>query len=270
MTPLTCPRHPAGTGAEVFLGPRGNARTHARPLFIADWSNALFLHFEIEPHILQSSLPFEIDLWRGRAFVSLVAFTMRRMRLAKGGVLGEWLCHPIATHEFLNLRAYVRCGEERGICFLSEWLPNRLSLLCGPILYSLPYRHAAICYERNELDLEGDVSAREGKFTYKGTLSDTRFAPCAPDSRDEFLLERYAAFNAGHLLSAKRSSALRVFRVKHEPWLQTRVEIGSLDDSLLRRAAPWWPQAQFAGANFSPGVNRVQMSAPRRMEHLYP
>jgi uncharacterized protein YqjF (DUF2071 family) len=235
----------------------------AQPLFIADWTGALFLHYEIAVRDLQPFVPFQLDLWEGRAFISLVAFTMRQMRFARLGALGAWLCKPIATHEFLNLRTYVRVGNDTGICFLTEWLPNRLSLLLGPLLYSLPYRHAAIRYSRDGKSLHGRVIARKGSFCYEGNLQDGLFAKCAADSREYFLLERYTAFNAGH--PGPRSSHIirRLFRVKHEPWLQTQARVRVTDDSLLCHAVPWWNNARFRGANYSPGARDVWMSAPQ-------
>ncbi len=238
----------------------------AQPLFIADWTGALFLHYEIAAGDLQPFVPFRLDLWEGRAFISLVAFTMRKMRFARLGALGAWLCKPMATHEFLNLRTYVRCGDEQGICFLTEWLPNRLSLLFGPLLYSLPYRHAAIRYSRDKAKLHGMITTRKGCFCYEGNLHDDRFAECAADSREHFLLERYTAFNAGHPGVGSSRVIRRLFHVKHEPWLQTRAKVRIMDDSLLRNAMPWWNNARFCGANYSPGTRDVWMSAPKRIE----
>src|SRR3981081_1053396 len=50
------------------------------PLFIADWDEGLMIHYEVDAELLQGVVPFELDLLDGRAFVSLVAFTMRGMR----------------------------------------------------------------------------------------------------------------------------------------------------------------------------------------------
>ncbi len=82
-------------------------------------------------------MPFPLDLHEGRAYVSLVAFTMRDMAPRRGGRWTSWMLRPIATHEFLNVRTYVRShvGEgpdvEEGIHFLHEWLPNRLAVGWG-------------------------------------------------------------------------------------------------------------------------------------------
>src|SRR5258708_3228276 len=117
-----------------ILGARGE------PLFYADWLRAVFIHYEADPEALQREVPFELDLDDGRAYVSLVAFTMRDMRPRIGGRLAAWLLKPIATHEFLNVRTYVRHGGETGIYFLAEWLSNPLSVWLGPLTFGLPYR----------------------------------------------------------------------------------------------------------------------------------
>src|SRR4051812_8397324 len=78
------------------------------PMFYAGWDRAVFIHYAADPAMLQPDIPFQLDLRDGRAFVSIVAFTLSRMRPRIGGKLGEWLLKPIATHEFLNIRTYVR------------------------------------------------------------------------------------------------------------------------------------------------------------------
>src|SRR5436309_12698096 len=120
------------------------------PLLISHWERALFMHFEVEPRALQAEVPFRIDLREGKAYISLVAFTMRRMRLRFGGRLMEWCLKPMATHELLNLRTYVRHRGEAGIYFMdfmAEWIPNRLSAFLGPRTFGLPYRLGRLNYD---------------------------------------------------------------------------------------------------------------------------
>src|SRR6476646_5095497 len=99
-------------GRERLLSVRGE------PLFIADWDRVLMIHYEVDKDLLGRNVPFELDLYHGRAFVSVVAFTMGSMRPFFGGKFTAWLLKPIATHEFLNVRTYVRSGSETGIFFL--------------------------------------------------------------------------------------------------------------------------------------------------------
>src|SRR2546421_4478249 len=78
------------------------------PMLYARWDRAVFIHYEADPAALQLDVPFELDLRHGRAFVSIVAFTLSRMRPRIGGRPGGWLFKPIAPHAFLNVRTYVR------------------------------------------------------------------------------------------------------------------------------------------------------------------
>src|SRR4051794_7493254 len=83
-----------------------------RHVFVADWMNAVFIHFAIDPAVLQPFVPFALDLNDGLAYVSLVAFTQRRIRPRWGGRAAAALSGPLATHPFLNVRTYVRHGDD--------------------------------------------------------------------------------------------------------------------------------------------------------------
>lgn len=235
-------------------------QTPGEPLFYAHWDRALMIHYEADPDALQRCVPFELDLRDGRAFVSLVAFTLRRMRPRRGGRIGEWLLKPIATHEFLNVRTYVRANDEPGIFFLVEWLSNRLSVPLGPPVFGLPYRYGRINYLHDQPieGISGRVEASGGNFSYRGASTADEFAPCEPGSLTEFLMERYTAFTQpGH----RRA---RLFRVWHEPWPQSPLDVEVTTSDLLAVTGDWWKTAQYIGANYSPGVD-VWMGRPHRI-----
>src|SRR4051812_42049022 len=87
-----------------------------RPAFLGDWAEATFVHFAIDPRYLQPCVPFDLDLHEGRAYVSLIAFTMRDMRPAwLDSAAGEMLLRAIMPCRFLNVRTYVRAGGRDGI-----------------------------------------------------------------------------------------------------------------------------------------------------------
>lgn len=246
------------SGTELSESARQRWQRHeGQPLLLSDWTEAVFLHYEIDARILQRVVPFPLDLWERKAWVSVVAFTMRRLRFARGGIASEWLCRPVATQHFLNLRTYVRPGGEPGICFLAEWLSSRLSVAIGPPLYGLPYRHGRHDYQR--APEQGRVTTEQGRFAYKSVDAadpTADLAPCEPGSFDEFLLERYSAFTC-------HRGRNRMFRIWHEPWPQRRIEIDRCDESLLAAAMPWWSETRFSGANFSPGAHGILMGRPR-------
>ena len=143
--------------------------------FTADWDRVVMIHLEVDPGALAAAVPFELDLWDGRAFVTLVAFTMRGMKPVLGGALGAWLFRPIATHRFLNVRTYVKSGEEVGIHFLAEWLSNGIAVRLGPPTFGLPYRHGELEYAHGE-DWGASPSC--------GTVTMHRASPVSARARD--------------------------------------------------------------------------------------
>jgi uncharacterized protein YqjF (DUF2071 family) len=262
MNATTIPLRPGITPSAAGLARMKQSR--GEPLFLSDWDQVLMIHLEVEREALQRAVPFPLDLHAGRAFVTLVAFTMRRMRPRWGGTLSRLLFSPIATHHFLNVRTYVKVNGEPGIHFLAEWLSNRLAVTLGPQTFSLPYRHGQIHYQNDwrARDVSGSVSCPKTSraFAYTGRLpSDAEFAPCERGSLDEWLMERYTAFNS---VNGRK----RFFRVWHPPWPQCPTEVTVTDDSLLLASWPWLASRHLIGGNYSPGVREVWMGRPRRCD----
>lgn len=233
--------------------------SRGEPLLLANWDHAVFMHYECDAAALQNCVPFALDLFEGRAFVSAVAFTMRNMRPRLGGKVAAWLVKPIATHHFFNVRTYVRHNGEPAIYFMTEWLSNRLSVALGPITFGLPYRFGKIDYANEGINEQvgGEVRAREGVFAYQGSLSDC-LTTCDPGSLNEFLLERYTAFTSAGWRK-------QFFRVWHEPWDQCSIETKIVNDDLLAVTGGWWSTAGLVSANYSPGVS-VWMGRPHLAE----
>ena len=239
------------------------------PLFIADWLRTLMLHYEVDPAELQRVVPFPLDLNDGRAFVSAVAFTLSGMRPRFCGPIAKWLLKPISTHDFLNVRTYVRVNGEAGIYFLAEWLSNRLSVALGPLAFGLPYRFGRIGYHHerkfaaanDSCPLTGRVEDPNtgNAFAYAASLpSDPHFRQCEHASLTEWLMERYTAFtNFGNIR--------RFFRVWHRPWLQAPATACVTEQALLDRNWPLFHNARIVGANFSPGLTNIWMGWPHRV-----
>jgi len=229
------------------------------PLFYANWDKVIFIHYETDPRELQRCIPYQLDFYKGRAFVSLVAFTMRGMRPRFGGRIGELLLRPIATHDFLNVRTYVRHKGEPAIYFMREWLSSRMATWLGPWSFGLPYRFGRIEYQpspgyglaseqEHEDQRLGKIEADAGSFHFCATFEVNDLGICAPGSVDEFLLERYTAFT-------QFRKCRRFFRIWHEPWQQVPARIQIAADNLIHSTGRWWRDARCMGASYSPAVN---------------
>jgi hypothetical protein len=232
-----------------------------RPALLADWDDATFVHYAVPPEELQPHVPFELDLFGGEAFVSLVAFTQRHLRPRIGGRIAAALSTPLASHPFLNVRTYVRHLGEHGIHFLCEWIPNRLAIWLGPPLYGLPYRLGTLKYRYDRMNgtCHHDVKARGACLSF-----DAIPISCAPPATvvagtlDAFLLERYVAFTRCQVKDA-------CFRVEHAPWLQRRANVCMRATDLLEQTGVRWAYSQPVCGHYSEGAKNVGLGPPVRL-----
>jgi uncharacterized protein YqjF (DUF2071 family) len=224
-----------------------------RPRFLADWRNVTFVHYAIDPAVLQPHVPFPLDLFEGRAYVSVVAFIQANLRPAVGGRLTRWMTAPVGTHEFLNLRTYVVVNGRPGIYFLSEWISNRLTMAVGPWLYGLPLRFAAIRYAKDA----GEVTAT-GRFEFTCGRSDNSSFEARGGSLEAFLAERYTAYT-------HRSGIGRSFDIGHAPWQLRRAAVQVEDARMITKAMPWFAAARLECAHVSDGVFDVNIGRPLKI-----
>jgi len=229
------------------------------PLFIADWCDLFFLHFAVDAEVLQREVPFPLDLFEGRAFVSLVSFGLERLRLFQAPTLTEGVFGPFTRSHFLNVRAYVTHRGEPGIYFMQEFLSNRLSIPFGRPVYGLPYHHAAarreIYRDDGRMDLELNAADKR-TLTLRATYDAAeRPEPCAAVSLTEFLLERYTAYTCHRGIK-------RRFRIWHPPWQQRAVAFQARDEGLLGRNSGWFAEAEVKGWNFAALGKDVWMGRP--------
>ena len=248
---------PSAAARQRMLSARGE------PLLLAAWRRVLMMHFEVDAVALQRDVPFPLDLYHGRAFVSVVAFTMQGMCPRFGGQWTTHLFRPIATHEFLNVRTYVVHDGEPGIHFLMEWLNSRLAVLLGPATFALPYRYGRIAYDFRQPRgvLQGRVvdAHRRTALAFCGNLAaPARCLRAEAGSLTEWLMERYTAFNAA-------GGRQRYFRVWHPPWPQCTAQVKFDDQTLLTKNWPWLGESRLSGANYSPGFDEVWMGRPHKL-----
>lgn len=276
LSPQTHQTPPAPTSQPSATGRSRLLSACLAPVFQADWLDAVFLHFETDPAVLQREVPWQLDLFEGRAFVSLVAFTMRDMRPRIGGRVSALPFTPIATHEFLNVRTYVKHEGEPGIFFLKEWLPNRLSVSLGPLMFGLPYQLGRLAYD-HRFD-HGATSGGHVQDVHSGRAlayscrmeAGTVHQPCAAGSLEEFLVERYTAYTSLDLPLPgmhHRPMLRRLFRIWHPPWPVAPLAVDVQDLSLLPLSGDWSREARLVAAHHSPGVREVWMGRPHFVRH---
>ena len=97
----------------------------ARTFLKARWENLIMANYSIDPTILLPYLPagVELDLYDGKAYVSLVGFMFKRSRIFNIPI-------PfMGTFEEVNLRFYVKRKVNdtyrRGVVFINETVPYK-------------------------------------------------------------------------------------------------------------------------------------------------
>jgi uncharacterized protein YqjF (DUF2071 family) len=197
------------------------------PRFLkAQWKNLLMLNYEVDPEILKPYLPAYtvLDLWQGKALVSMVGFLFKETT-----VLGvKWPGH--VNFEEVNLRFYVKHfnGKEwkRGAVFISEIVPKSLIALIANNLYkehyrALPMRHfiTRCCEDHTDFLYEWKLKGQWNKLG--GIVNDT-FRPIQPGSPEDFIFEHYWGYNT---LSDKLTME---YQVEHISW-----QVAEVKDSIF-------------------------------------
>lgn len=241
------------------------------PFMTCNWVDFVFIHYEVDKNVLQEEIPFTLDLYNNKAYVSLVAFTLEKFRFAKGGKLTQWIMAPVSTHRYFNVRTYVRHNvrtyvrhkDKDGIYFIKEWISNRLCALIGSHLYGLPCQNGKLNYQHhyNLGQFKGEVIAKNvsGQYSYQMRAEPSKTLEYVQkDSLDEFLLERYTAF-------VKGAKQRKYFRIWHNPWRQNTIDMDTIQDDLMVKIGLWGRTLRFVKAHYSPGVYEVWMGKPQNV-----
>ena len=197
-----------------------------RTVMYQRWENLLFLHWPINPHVIQRGLPpgLHVDTFEGRGWLGVVPFAMRNVRPAGLPAIG-----PVSNFLELNVRTYVH--DEHGVpgvWFYSLDCNQPLAVLIARFFFGLPYQHAKM---RAHFGATTDYLSLR-----RGTSQEARFVwqphgpaqTAAPGTLEFFLLERY------HLYSLRRGKLLRG-TVAHAPYdfRAAKVEMLSLIPTAL-------------------------------------
>lgn len=163
----------------------------------------------------------ELDLFEGKAYVSLVAFEFLETAVRGVKIPGH------VNFVEVNLRFYVRRivdGEvRRGVAFVAEFVPRRAIAAVARVLYGEPYEvwGTAVHHGPNRTDYEW--WRRRGAEAYAMAIDlGPSFEVPEPGSHQEFILEHYWGYT--------RRSATRTdeYRVTHPKWRVQEVRDASV------------------------------------------
>ena len=178
-----------------------------RGVMFQSWLHLLFLHWTVEPEIVQRTLPqgLSVDTYGEKAWIGIVPFYMRHVRP---------VMLPFLSSNFLelNLRTYVKDRHGApGVWFYSLDANDPLAVWMARLLFGLPYRHAKMRAIQREDEItyscqrHGSSTVQEYRFQPSDDLGEAKIG-----SLEFFLIERYRLFSL-------RGARLLTGRVYHHP-----------------------------------------------------
>ena len=244
------------------------------------WSDALFLHYEVDADELQQLLPpgLLIDLYEGKAYVGVIALSEEG--IGPAGVLAPPLLRPLlrllqVSHHAVNVRTYVRPegGGPPGIFFFSLDCSHALPSIGARVLFNLPY-----CLARMRRSHAGSSTTRSYRLSSRRLGSSAEFdaewagaselpqqAPAG--SLAAFVAERYCLYNTCGLVLrllllpwARATHTVALWRgtITHEPWPLQPARVTIHRDTMVETVIGLKPLSDVPVAHCShPGVDSV-------------
>lgn len=193
-------------------------RTYEYPknkwLYYQEWNRVLFLHYETSIDILKELVPEElsIDTFNGKAYISVVPFTMEKIRPRFLPSIGF-----ISNFGEINVRTYVEKNGRKGVFFINIEAEKYISAFVAKKLSGLPY-------EKSNIKIAGAKYRSENPA--KGLYLDTEYSIGdeikEKSDLDIWLTERYC------LYVEKGQSVFR-HEIHHKEWELNKVDINKLE-----------------------------------------
>jgi uncharacterized protein len=176
------------------------------------WSDLLFAHWPFAPDVLAQTLPrgIELDLYEGRAWLSIVPFRMSNVAPRSVQAL-PW----ISAFPELNVRTYVRVHDKPGVFFYSLDATNPLAVHTARTVFHLPYYKAEITVEAEDCGIRYRSRRSRALVSaeFVGTYAPTGLAASpVPGTLEHFLTERYC------LYTTNRQGRVYRLEIHHPPW----------------------------------------------------
>ena len=178
-----------------------------------EWRQVIFLHWQVTSQNLRRFVPakLDIDTFDQKAWISLVAFSMKNIR-------PKWLpaLRPFSNFHEVNFRTYVKNGNKSGVYFLSIEASKSISSKIARLVSGLPYRHSHIVrgegtyFSRNQKRNE----SLEIEYIVRSDVVSTI-------DLDKWLIERYC-------LMQDIGNTIFEFEIHHPEWPIQEIKITKL------------------------------------------
>ena len=186
----------------------------------AKWENIIMANYQIEPELLIPFLPngVSLDLYNGKAYVSLVGFMFKNTKLFNVPI-------PFfGSFEEINLRFYVTRKEgnvlKRGVVFINETIPYQLVAWMANKLYKehytvVPTKHQLISNkESNQIKFEWLL---EKKWNSIAVEFNPKTESMKTDSLEKFIYDHYYGY------TKINKNQTEEYQLRHPSWKTHKV-----------------------------------------------
>lgn len=182
------------------------------------WKDLVFLHYEVDPKVLENLVPFKLDLYNGKAILSIVPFKMEGIRFPFLPAI-PW----ISKLWELNIRTYVEVNGVKGVYFFTLETDSKIAELVAKKFFYLPYRYSNIkaALAGNNYQFQHKREGLNFKLTAK--FQNERKA----SAFDLWATERYSLFTL-------HKNVIYRGVVQHEPWTHTDISICVMEDEFTK------------------------------------
>jgi uncharacterized protein len=155
--------------------------------YYQEWHNVIFAHWKVDEVVLKKLIPkgLYLDLFSGEAWISLVAFTLKKMR-------PHYLPAFPAFSDFheINMRTYVVRHNKPGIYFLSLEAQKTFSALLARLITGLNYYKSDISHGPDFHESEN-----RKRLFYLKTRYNQGIDVSAKTDLDRWLTDRFTLFH---------------------------------------------------------------------------
>lgn len=228
-----------------------------RPVMLQGWYDLASVHWPYDPADVQALLPrgLHVDTVDGAAWVGLIPFHMRRIRVPGGPPLGGWSTFPET-----NVRTYVVTEDgRRAVWFCSLDISRVAPALVARLTYGLPYHWSKMTIAHRGADIVDYACHRR---SFPGASSHLRIR-IGDEVEDQDLTELERFVTARWALASTFLGMTLRADVDHQPWVLHRSRLLECDDSLIIAAGLPTPRGEPV-VLWSPGVE-VRIGRPRRI-----
>ncbi|MEZ7499663.1 DUF2071 domain-containing protein [Flavobacterium sp. Arc3] len=186
----------------------------------ANWENIIMANYEIDPNILLPFLPkgVELDLYDGKAYVSLVGFMFKKTKLFNVPI------PYFGTFEEINLRFYVVRKEgntlKRGVVFVNETIPYPIVAWMANKLYK---EHYTVVPTKHEITRETKSQKVEFKWLLNKKWNSiyveatTESKVMKSQSLEKFIYQHYYGYTKVDQNNTEE------YKLQHPSWLVNQV-----------------------------------------------